>query len=139
MKRDWSTTAPKSTVCSHLPALLWLPVPVRRQQRAEAQQREVHGRAALLNLGPVLPKAPDRWGWRGQVRVSWGGVDVIVMVVVVVVEVRRRHAAVAVAANQEGPPVVTVVQQGGRRQQHQDEGAEQEEKHVDAFTLSRQA
>lgn len=62
----------------------------------------------------------------------------MVMVALVVLGVRRRDAAMAVAANQERPPVVTAVQQAGRRQQHQDERAEQEEKHVDAFSLWRQ-
>lgn len=124
---------------SHLPPLLRLHVGVRRQQRAEAQQRQVHGRAALLHLGPALPEAADRWGWRGQVRCSGAGESIVTVdvVVVVVVGVRRRHAAAAV--NQKRPPVVTVVQQSGRRQQHQDERAEQEKKHVHAFSLSRQA
>lgn len=127
--------------CSHLPALLWLHVAIRRQQRAEAQQRQVHSRAALLHQGPALPEAPGGRGWWGQVRVSRAGVAVVMMTtaVVVVVGVRRRDAAFAVAANQERPPVVTVVEHAGRHQQHQHEGAEQEEKHVDAFSLGRKA
>lgn len=126
--------------CSHLPALLWLHVAIRRQQRAEAQQRQVHSRAALLHQGPALPEAPGGRGWWGQVRVSRAGVAVVMMTTaVVIVGVRRRDAAFAVAANQERPPVVTVVEHAGRHQQHQHEGAEQEEKHVDAFSLGRKA
>lgn len=89
-------------MCSHLPSLLWLHVAVWWQQRAEAQQRQIHGRAALLHLGPTLTGAPDRRGGRGQV-------TVITIVEVVVVGVRMRDAATAVTANQERPPVVTVI------------------------------
>lgn len=127
----------QSTVCSQLPTVPWLHVAVRRQQRAEAKQRQVHSRAALLHLGPALSGAPGGRGWRGQVGVHRARVAAVMAAIVV--GVRGRDAAAAAAANQEHPPVVTVVQQAGRRQQHQDEGAEQEEKHVDAFSLSRQA
>lgn len=57
----------------------------------------------------------------------------------IVVGVRRGDAAAAVAADHECPPVATVVQHPGHRQQHQHEGAEQEEKDVDAFGLRGKA
>lgn len=41
--------------------------------------------------------------------------------------------------DQERPPVVAAIQHASSHQQHQDESAEQEEEHVDAFGLSREA
>lgn len=41
--------------------------------------------------------------------------------------------------DQESPPVVATVQHASSHQQHQDESAEQEEQHIDAFGLSREA
>lgn len=139
----WSVSALGPLSCSYLPTLPWLHVAVRWQQRAEAKQRQVHSRTSLLHLGPALsssPGAPGRWGRWGQVGVGGARVAVMVlMAVVVVVGIRMRDAAVAVATNQEGLVVVAVVQHTGRHQQHQDEGAEQEEEHVDAFGLRREA
>lgn len=90
----------------------------------------------LLPLAPALPGAPGRWGWRGQVGVSGAGVAVTVNAAVVVV-VGVRDTVAAMTANQERPLVVTVVQHEGGDQQQHNERAEQEEKHVDAFRLSR--
>lgn len=123
---------------SHLPALLRLHVAVRRQQGAEAQQRQVHGWTRLLPLGPPASGATGRWEWGWLL--GFHGVRVVVVVmVVVVVEVRGRDAAAAAAANQEGPPAVSVVQKASYQQKCEDEGAEQEEQHVHTFSLGRQA
>lgn len=107
----------------HLPHL-----EVRRQQRAEAQQRQVGHRVALLPLRPVLPEASGGRRRRG---------GQVAVVVVVVVDGFGKRAA-AVAPDQKLPPVAAVVQQPGRHQQHQDEEAEQEEEHVDHFGLRGQ-
>ncbi|TNN60439.1 hypothetical protein EYF80_029290 [Liparis tanakae] len=102
---------------------------IGRQQRAEAQQRQVGHRVALLPLRPVLPEASGGRRRRG------GQVAVVVVVVEAVVDGFGNRAAAAVAPDQKLPPVAAVVQQPGRHQQHQDEEAEQEEEHVDGFGL----
>ena len=101
---------------SHVPAVPWLQVDVRRQQRAEAKQWQVHSGTELLHLGPALSGgSPGGRGGRGHVRVAGAGVAVVMVMVMVVVGVRRTDAAAA-AVNQEGPPVVTAVQHAGGHQ-----------------------
>lgn len=105
--------------------LLWIHIAVRREQRVEAQQRQIHSQAAVLPLAPAVSGAAGGRRWGGQVSVSR-----VVMVVVVV-----GWSAAVLTADQKGPTAVAVGQHAGGRQQHQDQRAEQEEKHVHAFGL----
>lgn len=126
---------------SKLDTLPWLHVPIKRLQGAEAQQGQVHRRAAVLGVSPAffraspaLLRAPYGWERRGQLRVGAAGTVVIAVVFVV----RRGDGgdapeAVAPTADQKLPPVVAVVQHAHGTEEQQDEEAEQEARHVDAF------
>lgn len=88
--------------------------------------------AALLHWGPALSVSSCRQRGRGQITVSGSGVTIIRREMVVV---WVGWGNTAVAADYEAAPVMTVIQRASHSQQRQDKEAEQEEQHVDPFSL----